>query len=125
MILNDSSEIIRFDNTPISKAEQLGLGFPKKMRYYINNVVRINGKYYYAKKCSTSTLINELLGILHARHNGGVNVLWCDGHVTKEVTRVGKDEMSYTASYNAYKDTIFQKGEPKYVKDPDNKWDRY
>ena len=62
MILNDSSEIIHFDNTPISKAEQLGLGFPKKMRYYINNVVRINGKYYYAKKCSTSTLINELLG---------------------------------------------------------------
>lgn len=62
MILNDSSEVIHFENRPISKAEQLGLGFPKKMRYYINNVVNIDGKYYYAKKCYTSTLINELLG---------------------------------------------------------------
>ena len=62
MILNDSSEIIQFDDTPVSTAEQLSLGFPKKMRYYARNVVKIDGKYYYAKKCSTSSLINELLG---------------------------------------------------------------
>ena len=62
MKLNDSSEIIQFDATPVSIAEQVYMVFPKKMRDYANNVVMIDGKYYYAKKCSTSTLINELLG---------------------------------------------------------------
>lgn len=62
MKLNDSSEIIHFDTTPVSIAEQVYMGFPKKMRDYSNNVVKIDGKYYYAKKCSTATLINELLG---------------------------------------------------------------
>ena len=62
MRANDSSEIIYFDNISIPIADQVSLGFPKKMRYYAHNVVVIDGKYYYAKKCTTNTLINELLG---------------------------------------------------------------
>ena len=53
MLVNDSSEVIYFDNTPISNAEQVSLGFPRNMRCYARNVVKIDGKYYYAKKCST------------------------------------------------------------------------
>jgi len=64
-------------------------------------------------------------GVLHARHNGAVNTLWCDGHVSKEVTKAGKDETSYTTSKNPYVDSIFKKGESKYVGDAENKWDRY
>ena len=62
-------------------------------------------------------------GILHARHNGAVNVLWCDGHVTSEVTRVGADETAYTAANSPYTNSIFIKGEKKYNGDADNKWD--
>ena len=62
MRANDSSEIIYFDNISIPISDQVSLGFPKKMRYYAHNVVVIDGKYYYAKKCTTNTLINELLG---------------------------------------------------------------
>ena len=62
MKVTGSSEVIYFDPTPISITEQVYLGFPKKMRDYANNVVKIDGKYYYAKKCYTTTLINELLG---------------------------------------------------------------
>ena len=51
MVLNDSSEVIYFDDTPISVAEQISLGFPRNMRCYAKNVVKINGKYYYAKRC--------------------------------------------------------------------------
>lgn len=67
MLVNDSSEIIYFDNTPISIAEQVSLGFPQKMRYYAKNVIKIDGKYYYAKQCTTSTLINELLGTYYSQ----------------------------------------------------------
>lgn len=66
MILNNSSEITYFDDTPISIAEQVSLGFPRNMRYYARNVVKIDGKYYYAKKCNTNTLINELLGTYYS-----------------------------------------------------------
>ena len=83
----------------------------------------VTGAGYYAMLGYFTT--GSTYGILHARHNGGVNVLWCDGHVTKEMTRVGKDEASYTASSNPYVNTIFQKGQTTYLKDPDNKWDRY
>lgn len=62
MRTNDSSEIIYFDDTPITIAEQVSLGFPKSLRHYAKNVVKIDGKYFYAKECSVSTLINELLG---------------------------------------------------------------
>ena len=62
MRLNDSSEVIYFDNEPISVAEQINLGFPRNMRCYARNVVKIGNKYYYAKKCSINTLINELVG---------------------------------------------------------------
>jgi prepilin-type processing-associated H-X9-DG protein/prepilin-type N-terminal cleavage/methylation domain-containing protein len=63
-------------------------------------------------------------GVLHARHAGAVNVLWCDGHVSGEKTHVGGVETSYTTSYNPYRDTIFRKGEKTYNGDSDNKWDR-
>ncbi|MBE6369780.1 MAG: DUF1559 domain-containing protein [Lentisphaerae bacterium] len=102
--LANPSDTICTADTYVSTRTVLGCGYYTMLGYWTNS---------------------STYGILHARHNGGVNVLWCDGHVSKEVTRVGKDEMSYTASYNAYKNTIFQKGEKNYVGDPDNKWDRY
>lgn len=103
MILNDSSEVIHFENRPIAKAEQLELGFPKKMRYYINNVVKINGKYYYAKKCSTSSLINELLGTYFS---GLIDLDAVDYRIGKSDTEISylyalseifyRDDYSYT-----------------------------
>ena len=103
MILNDSSEVIHFENRPIAKAEQLGLGFPKKMKYYINNVVKINGKYYYAKKCSTSSLINELLGTYFS---GLIDLDAVDYRIGKSDTEISylyalseifyRDDYSYT-----------------------------
>lgn len=62
MKLNDSSEIIRFDNVPISRAEQISFNVPHTMKYAVRNIISIDGKYYYAKVCTSSTLINELIG---------------------------------------------------------------
>ncbi len=62
MLVNDSSEVIYFDNRQIPISEQVSLGFPRNLRHYAHNVVMIDGKYYYAKKCSVNTLINELIG---------------------------------------------------------------
>lgn len=62
MKLNESSNIVYFDDTPLSRAELLSLHFPFKMRDYLTNVVRIDDKYFYAKACSTTEIINELIG---------------------------------------------------------------
>ena len=62
MKINDSSDIIMFDNVPISRKEQLMFNAPHSMKYATNNIVFIDGKYYYAKVCTTNALINELIG---------------------------------------------------------------
>lgn len=67
MLLNDSSEVIQFDNVRIPKTEQLRFNVPHSMRYSTNNIVKIDGKYYYAKRCSTTTLIKELVGSYYAK----------------------------------------------------------
>lgn len=62
MKLTDSSYIIPFDNIPISRREQLMFNAPHTMKYATNNIVCIDGKYYYAKACTSNALINELIG---------------------------------------------------------------
>lgn len=108
MILNNSSEVIHFEKTPISQSELLGLGFPKNMRNYINNVVTIDGKYYYVKKCSTSTLINELLGTYFSSLIGLDSVDYRIGCNTNESTYLYavseifyRDDYSYTTVEDA------------------------
>ena len=64
-------------------------------------------------------------GVLHSRHAGSVNVLWCDGHVSSEVTSTGVDEAQYTAASNPYVNSVFKKGAKNDTKHDDNKWDRY
>lgn len=70
MLLNDSSEVIQFDNVTIPKTEQLRFNVPRSMRYSTNNIVKIDGKYYYAKRCSASSLIKELIGSYYAQMVG-------------------------------------------------------
>ena len=64
-------------------------------------------------------------GVLHARHNGSVNVAWCDGHVSVEPTKGGSDETAYTAASNPYIGSIFDNGQKAKVGNDDNRWDRY
>ena len=64
-------------------------------------------------------------GVLHGRHNGSVNVAWCDGHVSSEPTKGGADESTYTATSNPYIGSIFDNGQKKNVGKDDNRWDRY
>ena len=64
-------------------------------------------------------------GVLHARHNGSVNVAWCDGHVSAEPTKGGTDESAYTAASNPYGGSIFDNGQKTKVGNDNNRWDRY
>ena len=75
MLLNDSSEIICFDNNPISKTEILMFNVPRTMKYSTNNIVKIDGKYYYAKSCTTTSLIKELVGSYYAQLIGADSVM--------------------------------------------------
>ena len=101
MKLNDSSEIIQFDATPVSIAEQVYMGFPKKMRDYANNVVMIDGKYYYAKKCSTPTLINELLGSYFSKLVGLDSVDYMIGKSNTQLSYLhALSEIFYKEDYN-------------------------
>ena len=103
MKTTSSSEVIYFDPTPVSITEQVYLGFPKKMRNYANNVVKIDGKYYYAKKCYTNVLINELLG---SYYSGLVGLDAVDYRIGKSNNDIGyyyalseifyRDDYSYT-----------------------------
>jgi hypothetical protein len=62
MKLNDSSNVILFDNVPISRAEQISFNVPHTMKYAVRNIVSIDGKYYYVKACTPKILLNELIG---------------------------------------------------------------
>lgn len=62
MIITNSSNVIHFVNRPISRAEQLLFSPPHTMKYAMNNVVKIADKYYYVKRCTDRTLLNELIG---------------------------------------------------------------
>ena len=83
MLLNDSSEVIQFDNVTIPKTEQLRFNVPRSMRYSTNNIVKIDGKYYYAKRCSASSLIKELIGSYYAQMVGAD---WVDYLIGKSET---------------------------------------
>lgn len=62
MKLNNSSNVIYFDNKPVSRAEQLSFNVPHSMKHAVRNIVLIDGKYYYVKVCNATDLINELIG---------------------------------------------------------------
>ncbi len=64
-------------------------------------------------------------GVLHARHNGVVNTLWIDGHVSPEKTPVNAGFTAYSSSYNPYMASVFAYGAKSYIRDPKNHWDRY
>lgn len=86
MLLNDSSEVIRFDNEPISKAERLMFNVPRTMKYSTNNIVKIDGKYYYAKRCTATSLIKELIGSYYAQLIGAHSVDYLIGKSNTEVS---------------------------------------
>jgi hypothetical protein len=103
MKLNCSSDVILFDNKSVSMAEQVSLGFPRSMRQYAHNVVRIDGKYYYAKKCSINTLINELVGSYYSSLIGLDVVDYKIGKTKSDISSLYalseifyKDDYSYT-----------------------------
>lgn len=70
MKLNDSSNVIYFDNIPISKDEVMTFNAPPKMRCDTKKIVKIDGKYYYPKLCTYTTLINELIGTSYCKMIG-------------------------------------------------------
>lgn len=101
MRLNDSSEVIYFDNEPISVAEQINLGFPRNMRCYARNVVKIGNKYYYAKKCTSNTLLNELIGSYYSALVGLDAVDYRIGKSNTEISYLyALSEIFYQDGYN-------------------------
>lgn len=84
MLLNDSSEIIRFDSKPISRAEQVLFNVPHSMKYSTDNIINIDGKYYYAKRCTTTSLIKELIGSYYAHLIGADSVDYLIGKSNDE-----------------------------------------
>ena len=109
MKITDSSEIIIFDNTPISSAEQILFNVPHTMKYATRNIVKINDKYYYAKACSYTTLINELIGSYYSTLIGLDSVDYLIGKSTTSVSPLyalseifWKDEYTYTTVEQCY-----------------------
>lgn len=103
MKVNNSSEIVYFDNEPISRAEQLMFNVPRTMRYSTNNIVKINGKCYYVKRCTTRSLINELIGSYYSALIGASAVDYVIGKSNTELSYLyalsevfWQDEYAYT-----------------------------
>ncbi len=67
MIVNDSSKIIHFDNVVLPETEQDILSFPSYDKHVGHSVVKVDGKYYYAKIVRTQDMINELIGTYYAK----------------------------------------------------------
>lgn len=62
MKVNDSSNILTFEQKSISPNELKKIGVTHDIHDIAKNVVKINGKYYYSKICTNRELINELIG---------------------------------------------------------------
>lgn len=109
MKVTDSSEIIFFDSTPISRAEQMLFNVPHTMKYATNNIVKVGNKYYYAKACSYTTLINELIGSYYSTLVGLDTVDYLIGKSNTSVSPLyalsevfWKDEYTYTTVEQCY-----------------------
>ena len=73
---------------------------------YLENFPHLRYGYYSLYDQFTST---DYRGLLDARHNKVVNVLWCDGHVTGEPVAVTADnKLGYSSTDNPYKHDPFR-----------------
>ena len=64
------------------------------------------------------------MGFLDARHNGGVNVCWVDGHASQNRVRVSGTCTAYSSTNNPYLSSPFSYGGSINNGKAENKWDR-